>query len=254
MPVQNLSRLTLTDGSGRLSLPESISIPAGSFVMGTDDGGFDEGPAHRVHVHAFHLGRFPVTNREYAVHLAAGGAAPPRFWQDERFNRPLQPVVGVSWFEAEAYCAWLSHGTGETFRLPTEAEREWAAMGGIPQARYPWGNDEPALTGAWAAGAAGQDRPVEVSPSQPNGYGLCHMGDNVHEWCSDWWDPAYYGRAPFEDPRGPSHGARRASRGGAWRHHLKFSRCAARSSLAPTFRYNDYGFRVASDLATRRQT
>jgi iron(II)-dependent oxidoreductase len=72
------------------------------------------------------------------------------------------------------------------------------------------------------------------------------MGDNVHEWCSDWWDPDYYAVSPVDNPTGPATGERRASRGGAWRHHLKFSRCAARSSLPPSFRYNDYGFRVAT--------
>ena len=69
------------------------------------------------------------------------------------------------------------------------------------------------------------------------------MCQNVHEWWSDWYDPAYYATAPTEDPRGPAHGVRRASRGGAWRHHIKFSRCAARSSIPPDFRYADYGFR-----------
>lgn len=235
-----------TVGTG-LFLPQMLPVPAGSLLMGDDGGGFDERPAHPVRVRGFSLGRFPVTNREYGCYLAATGVAPPRFWQDARFNHPLQPVVGVSWFEAEAYCAWLSALTAQRYRLPTEAEREWAAVGGIPRARYPWGHEEPRLTGPWATGEAGQDRPVKVDGARPNGYGLCHMGDNVHEWCSDWWDPTYYGHSPEEDPRGPNTGTRKASRGGAWRHYLKFSRCAARSSLAPDFQYNDYGFRVAME-------
>jgi formylglycine-generating enzyme required for sulfatase activity len=72
------------------------------------------------------------------------------------------------------------------------------------------------------------------------------MCENVHEWCSDWYDPGYYAVSPAEDPHGPDHGKRRSSRGGAWRHHIKFSRCAARSSIPPEFRYADYGFRVAA--------
>jgi formylglycine-generating enzyme required for sulfatase activity len=75
------------------------------------------------------------------------------------------------------------------------------------------------------------------------------MGDNVHEWCSDWWDPTYYAISPADDPRGAPNGERRASRGGAWRHDLKFSRCAARSSLPPDYQYNDYGFRIVSEIA-----
>lgn len=215
--------------------------------MGDDHGRFDERPAHPARVDVFLLGRYPVTNSEYAEYLTANHAEEPRFWLDGRFNASHQPVVGVSWFEAEAYCVWLSELTGTRHRLPTEAEREWAARGGLEGARYPWGDEEPALVGPWAPGAAGQDRPVLVSNAAPNGFGLCHMADNVHEWCSDWWDPSYYAVAPSDNPAGPLTGWRRASRGGAWRHHLKFSRCSARSSLAPRFRYNDYGFRVAMD-------
>jgi formylglycine-generating enzyme required for sulfatase activity len=217
--------------------------------MGDDAGRYDEQPTHLVRVHAFLLARFPVTNRDYAPYLDATDAAAPRFWHDVRFNQPRQPVVGVSWHEATAYCAWLSERIGRRCRLPTEAEHEWAAMGGLPRARYPWGDEEPALVGPWAPGAAGQDRPLPVSLTAPNGYGLCHMQDNVHEWCSDWWDPSYFAISPVDDPPGPATGTRRASRGGAWRHHLKFCRCASRSSLDPGFRYNDYGFRIASDDA-----
>ncbi len=221
--------------------------------MGSDAGQFDESPAHEVAVRAFLLARFPVTNAEYASYLEPSDAKEPRFWQDERFNAAAQPVVGVSWFEAVAYCEWLGTITGTLYRLPTEAEREWAAMGGISRARYPWGNEEPPLTGAWARGSAGQQQPVPVSKGVPNGFGLCHMGDNVHEWCSDWWDPGYYAVSPVDNPRGPESGERRASRGGAWRHDLKFSRCSARSSLPPDYRYNDYGFRVAADLAESQE-
>jgi formylglycine-generating enzyme required for sulfatase activity len=217
--------------------------------MGDDAGRFDEQPAHEVVVRPFLLARFPVTNREYAAYLDATQAPEPRFWRDGRFSDPLQPVVGVSWFEAVAYCAWLGEMMGQPCRLPTEAEREWAAMGGLGRARYPWGDEEPPLVGFWARGGAGQQQPVPVSDARPNGYGLCHMGDNVHEWCSDWWDPGYYAVSPVENPAGPATGTRRASRGGAWRHDLKFSRCASRSSLPPAYRYNDYGFRVAADVA-----
>ncbi len=214
--------------------------------MGDAQGRHDEQPVHRVRVSSFSLAKFPVTNWQYAVYLAVTGALEPRFWQDERFNQPLQPVVGVSWFEAVAYCEWLSGELGRRFRLPTEAEREWAAGGGIDGARYPWGDAEPALVGPWARGVQGQDRPLPVSEAGPNGFGLCQMTDNVHEWCSDWYDPRYYAVSPLHDPPGPATGTRRASRGGAWRHELKFSRCAARSSLPPHLRYNDYGFRVVS--------
>jgi iron(II)-dependent oxidoreductase len=217
-------------------------IPEGPFVMGDDAGRPDERPAHRVLVSAFRLALLPVTNREYAGFLAGTGHEPPRFWDDERFTAPGQPVVGVSWFDAVAYCAWLSSLTGRRFRLPTEAEREKAARGGLEGAQFPWG-DDPGPDG----GRFPQDAPRPAGLSAANGYGLFDMAYNVHEWCSDWYDPSYYAVSPERDPQGPPSGTRRTSRGGAWRHQIKVSRCSARSSLDPTFRYNDYGFRVATD-------
>ena len=179
---------------------------------------------------------------EFAAFLDATAYEPPRFWDDARFNAPDQPVVGVSWFDAVAYCEWLSSLTGRRYRLPTEAEREKAARGGFEGARYPWG-DHPGE----ADGRFEQDAPRPAGLSEPNGYGLLDIAYNVHEWCSDWYDPAYYAASPERDPQGPPTGKRRASRGGAWRHQIKVSRCAARSSLDPTFRYNDYGFRLVKD-------
>ena len=126
------------------------------------------------------------------------------------------------------------------FVLPHE---EFAARGGLEQKLYPWGDQPRAYApGRWRVG------PEPVATSEPNGYGLFDMCENVHEWCSDWYHPLYYAVSPAENPRGPEHGERRASRGGAWRHHIKFSRCAARSSIPPEFRYADYGFRVAADV------
>jgi formylglycine-generating enzyme required for sulfatase activity len=207
--------------------------------MGEVTGRPDERPAHRVWVSAFRMALLPVTNREYRAFLAATEHEPPRFWDDERFNAPNQPVVGVSWSDAVAYCDWLSGLTGRGYRLPTEAEREKAARGGCEGALFPWGDDPGEARGRFA-----QDAPREAGRSSPNGYGLYDIAYNVHEWCSDWYSPTYYRESPERDPQGPPSGTRRASRGGAWRHQIKVSRCAARSSLDPTFRYNDYGFRV----------
>src|ERR1700694_262738 len=99
--------------------------------MGDDDGRPDERPAHRVWVSAFRLALVPMTNAGYASFLAATGHEPPRFWDDAKFNAPEQPVVGVSWHDAVAYCDWLSALSGLRYRLPGEAEREKAARGGL---------------------------------------------------------------------------------------------------------------------------
>jgi formylglycine-generating enzyme required for sulfatase activity len=223
---------------------ETVLVPAGVFRMGDAAGRPDEQPEHDVYVSAFRIAALPVTNREYVAFVETTGHEPERFWDEPAFSLPQQPVVGVSWFDAADYCAWLSDVTGRQFRLPTEAEREKAARGGAPGRGYPWGDDPGADGGRFE-----QNAPDPVGMSEPNGYGVYDAGYNVHEWCSDWYEATYYASSPARDPGGPRSGTRRASRGGAWRHQIKISRCAARSSLNPSFRYNDYGFRLAESDA-----
>jgi len=231
--------------------PQMVRIPAGWFRMGDDSGRDDERPAHRVWVDEFELAATQVTNAEYARFLEAGreakgphgGIQPPLHWEDPLFNHPQQPVVAVSWHDAVAYCAWLSRATGHRYRLPTEAEWERAARGGVAGAAYPWGDAPPESLPDYAT--RWRTGPERVALYAPNAYGLCDLCDNVHEWCADWYDPRYYAHSPDRNPQGPADGVRRASRGGSWRHHIKVSRCAARSSIPPDFKYADYGFRIA---------
>jgi formylglycine-generating enzyme required for sulfatase activity len=169
---------------------------------------------------------------------------PPPLWDDPSFANHAQPVVAVSWFDAVAYCDWLSRVFGKKYRLPTEAEWERAARGGAEGEDFPWGNcapeELPDYANRWKSG------PEPVGLYAPNAYGLFNLGDNVHEWCADWYDAAYYVVSPDRNPRGPVTSSRRASRGGSWRHHVKVTRTAARSSIPPEFKYADYGFRVAA--------
>ena len=224
-----------------------VFIPGGEFLMGQADGRDEERPVHRVSVAPFHLGRCQVTNAEYDEFRRATGRAAPPFRTQPEFADPAQPVVGVSWFDAAAHCDWLSRQSGERFRLPTEAEWECAARGGLEQKLYPWGNEpvfeRPGYQTRWA------HAPEPVGTAAPNAFGLYDMCENVHEWCADWYDPAYYAVSPGDNPPGPATGTRRASRGGAWRHQIKIARCAARSSIPPEFCYADYGFRMACDVS-----
>jgi formylglycine-generating enzyme len=225
--------------------PRLVSIPAAWFLMGSASGQDCERPVHRVWVDAFELAATQVTNAEYAYFLRSSGSDLPPFWNDKDFSSPQQPVTGVCWFEADHYCRWLSSKTARAYRLPTEAEWERAARGGLEQQDFPWGNDPPQSLPDYPA--RWQTGPEPVARFAPNAFGLYNLCDNVHEWSSDWYDPNFYAVSPDRNPGGPERGQRKASRGGSWRHHVKVSRCSARSSLPPEFRYADYGFRVACD-------
>lgn len=231
---------------GAIYPPRMVRVLPGWFWMGSEAGQENERPVHRVWLDAFDLAAFQVTNAEYAVFLQATGREAPPTWDQAQFNDPEQPVVSVSWFDALAYAQWLSAITGDAYRLPTEAEWERAARGGKEGAQYPWGDDEPESRPRYAE--RWRNGPERVGGGEPNGYGLYDMCENVHEWCADWYDASYYARAPERNPRGPLTGKRKVSRGGSWRHRVKSSRCAARSSIPPSFKYADYGFRVARDV------
>ena len=207
-------------------------VPAGEFVMGWTDGDPSERPPHVVRLEAFLIARTPVTNAAYAPYLAATGAAAPPWWGMPDFADPAQPVVGLSWNDAAAFATWAGA------RLPSEAEWEMAARGGLESARYGWGADRPGTRFT---------RPPRVGATPANRFGLTDTSGVCHEWCADWFDATYYARSPRDNPRGPATGSRRVSRGGAWRHADPWSPVAHRSSLPPALRYSDYGVRLARD-------
>lgn len=193
-----------------LGAVDLVEVPAG-WLEGADGG--------RVWVAAFAIGRYPVSNADYAPYLDAVGSTPPPWWTHPHFRDPEQPVVGVSWHEALAFCRWRTAQDHRAYTLPTEAQWEHAARGG-ERTRFPWGDAHP--------GTARPDRPPRVTEGKPNGRGLYALSGVCHEWCLDGDD------------------ARRASRGGAWRHQDPWTPIAGRSSLPPGLRYSDYGFRVVT--------
>jgi sulfatase modifying factor 1 len=219
--------------------PRLCQIPGGSFAMGSTTGRPDEGPVHHVTLPSFLLAESPVTRAQYASFLEDAGGDPPRYWTDPAFLEPDQPVVGVTWFEAVAFSNWLGARLGCDYRLPSEAEWEHAARGGREEAELAVQPPEVPvgpLTCPW-----------RVKQGRANPYGLFDIGTIVHEWCLDWYAPGYYAVSPAHAPAGPEEGERRSSRGGSWRHHVRFSPPWARSSLPPGLRYADYGFRLAAD-------
>jgi formylglycine-generating enzyme required for sulfatase activity len=187
-----------------------VVIPAGEFYMGAQDISKVQQPVHRVHISKpFLLGKYPVTNQEYERFLKeAKRRTVPDYWNDKNFNQPQQPVVGVSWLDAQAFCQWAG------CRLPAEAEWEYACRAGNPGA-FCFGDAESELEQyAWyAKNSGGKTHPV--GQKKPNQWGLYDMHGNVWEWCQDWYGD--YSKKPVTDPTGPEKGKYRVLRGGSWR-------------------------------------
>src|SRR6202162_1458780 len=188
-----------TGAHSEFTTPRMIRIPAGSFLMGSDAGQDNERPVHRVWVDTVEMAACQVTNAEYGQFISVTGHRKPLHWHDSNFSDPLQPVVAPSWFDAVEYCEWLSRMTQQHFRLPTEAEWEYAARGGLEQKSFPWGDEPPESLANYAA--RWKTGPEPVGRAETNGYGLCDIGANVHEWCADWFDADYYRVSPEQNPR-----------------------------------------------------
>lgn len=208
----------------------AAEVAGGAFVMGSREGGPDAEP-HRETVNDFRIGRCEVTVAEYCDYLndAAPAAVPPGIVLRHGRYRPARgrarrPVTGVSVDDAAAYCRWLSERSGEAVRLPTEAEWEFAARGGIPGARYPWGWGEPRGRACFAAG-----RPRRIASYGPNPFGLYDMAGNVFEWC-----------APADGAA-----AEGVARGGSWAETDPRQLCVfRRARFRRDYRDADVGFRV----------
>ncbi|MFM9115395.1 MAG: SUMF1/EgtB/PvdO family nonheme iron enzyme, partial [Planctomycetota bacterium] len=218
-----------------------IWLPPGPFPMGSEKSEWDdEKPVRQVQLtKGFYLGKYPVTNAQYGRFLEAekGKVRIPKYWNDRRFNQPEQPVVGVSWDEAAAYCRWAGG------RLPTEAEWEYACRAGNP-GEYCFGDDAAHLGEyAWYGGnSGGQTQPV--GRKKANAWGFHDLHGNVWEWCQDFWIDSYDPKQ-LVDPTGPSEGSHRALRGGSWGYDAARCRSAGRDWDVPSSRWDDLGFRLA---------
>jgi formylglycine-generating enzyme required for sulfatase activity len=233
-----------------------VLVPAGEFLMGSEggEGDDDEKPAHKVRLSAFCMDRTEVTQKSYESLMGANPA---------KFKGPDRPVESLAWSAAAKYCNMRSRKEGLTpcydpktlacdfaadgYRLPTEAEWEYACRAGSA-GEYCYGNN-PAALGEWAwskENSQGATHPA--GQKKPNAWGLCDMHGNVAEWCQDFYSPQAYGESPADDPRGPASGENRVLRGGSWKSKAERCRCAARAGESPgladaCFGYEAYGFR-----------
>jgi formylglycine-generating enzyme required for sulfatase activity len=223
---------------------EMVRIIGDTFMMGSpesEEGREDfEGPLHKVIVSDFYLGRYPITNEEYGRFLNENPETPePEYWAERKYNQPRQPVVGVSWEDAQRYAAWAG------LRLPTEAEWEYACRAGTNTRFYAGDTEEDLEQVGWYYKNSGEQL-HPVGEKDPNAFGLYDMHGNVWEWMEDDWHSDYKGapedgRAWIDDPRG----AYRVVRGGSWYGDARDCRAANRSGNRPDGRSGDLGFRLA---------
>jgi formylglycine-generating enzyme required for sulfatase activity len=228
--------------------PETVVVPAGEFIMGSDEAD-NERPAHRVYLSYYRISKYLLTNQEYEPFAVATLRRPGR-WSAGRYpeGKGDHPVIEVSWGDAVAYCQWLSSKTGRNYRLPTEAEWEKAASwdpGAEKKRRYPWGDDFDPHKCNTVEGNPGTTTPVgQYSPAGDSPYGAADMAGNVWEWCQDWYAEDYYRCSPSNDPPGPTAGGLRVLRGGSWFYDQRCARCGFRHRNYPLSRDHHMGFRV----------
>ena len=240
-------------GGARQALTaETVHVPAGKFVMGSDpgEGTRDERPEHVVRLDEYSIDVHEVTNAEFRACVVAGKCSPPlhlssldrkTYFHERKFDD--FPVIYVTWSQARTYCAWKGG------RLPTEAEWEKAARGPAPDEReYPWGDTPPDCAHAnfgGAQGCVGDTDRVGARPLGASPFGLLDLAGNVWEWTADWFDSQYYARSPAENPPGPDHGSHRVIRGGCWLSDASSLRVTCRQAELPSTQAPNVGFRCA---------
>ena len=216
---------------------EMVLIKGGAFMMGSDYSA-QEQPVHEVTLPDFYMGRYPVTNEEYGRFLEATGYQEPKYWGDREYNQPRQPVVGVSWHDANQYARWAG------LQLPSEAQWEYACRAGT-MTRYHTGDSEADLDRAGWYLDNSERKLHAVGEKTPNAFGLYDMHGNVWEWCQDDWHDNYEGApadgSAWEDQ---AEGTNRVLRGGAWSDPAEYCRAAVRDWFDPGYRSRLIGFRL----------
>jgi iron(II)-dependent oxidoreductase len=223
-----------------------VLIPAGEFMMGHDSEG-DHSPVHKVYIDSFYMDKYEVTNAQFQKYCEETESNYPEYWGMEEFKSgpefPNHPVVGISWSEANKYAEWAGK------RLPTEAEWEYAAHGGLVDNNYPYG-PEPDTSKARFTFEGKTEGSMPVGSYPPNGFGLHDMSGSVVEWVSDYYDGEYYNNSPEKNPAGPEDGKFKVIRGGGWHSGPYCNRVYFRNALRSNWRDIAVGFRCAKDAAT----
>jgi formylglycine-generating enzyme required for sulfatase activity len=231
-------------GIAQSDIPDMVFVEGGAFTMGSSakTAEDEEKPAHRVTVSDFYISKHEVTVAQYKAFCTATKRpmpTPPKWgWNDKH------PIVNVTWNDAVAYCDWLSKKTGKKYRLPTEAEWEYAAKGGKKSKNVKYSGSANIDEVAWYDKNANKQA-QNVGTKNPNELGIYDMTGNVWEWCNDWFLHDYYLKSPSENPPGPSKGNLKVQRSGSWINYFEDNRITVRIGNLPTEKDGFFGFRVA---------
>ncbi|HNW67811.1 MAG TPA: formylglycine-generating enzyme family protein [Bacteroidales bacterium] len=227
------------------SFMEMVYVKGGTFTMGcTGEQGGDcddnEKPAHSVTVSSYYIGKYEVTQAQWEEIMGSN----PSYYKGDNL-----PVESVSWYDIQEFIEKLNAKTGKNYRLPTEAEREFAARGGKQSKGYQYSGSNSLDSVAWYDdNSGGKTHPV--GSKSPNELGIYDMSGNVWEWCSDWYSS--YSSSSQTNPKGPQSGSDRVLRGGGWSYNARYCRVSGRNSVSPSYSYNDgddgYGFRLVLSL------
>jgi formylglycine-generating enzyme required for sulfatase activity len=223
---------------------EWVTLPGGSFKMGSRQGQDDEKPRHKVTIESFQMAKTLVTNKQYQACVRARACTAPAA-AAASFKGDDQPVVCVDWNQAQAFSKWVGG------RLPTEAEWEYAARSAGKNWRYPWGNEAATCARAVISGCGSATAPVCSKPAGNTQQGLCDMAGNAWEWVQDWYHGSYRGAPRDGSAWGSPTGSVRVDRGGSWGHFAADARSAGRGYAGPGLRVNLLGFRSAKDIPSR---
>ena len=246
-PVAEPAPQSIRDKKGHSLEPEMVFIPAGTFTMGNEGNEANEKPAHEITLNAFYIGKYEITNRQYKAFIEATGLNSPTTWEEGNFADQFadHPVTGITWEDAYAYCDWLGDATKKKYRLPTEAEWERAARGGLSGMKFPWGNDINKLRANYGKNFAEGTTPAGKIKS--NELGICDMAGNAAEWVADWYSEDYYAQSPKDNPKGPDSGGSKVVRGGSWRNDPEEICVSIRKEEQPTSSSEYIGFRIVRE-------
>lgn len=235
-PAVNSDSVMTTSATGNINEPDMVTVQGGRFAMGGNENN-NEKPIHNVTLSSFKIAKYEITQAQWQKVMGSNPSG--------RKDCMDCPVTAVGWDDVQTFIKKLNTLSGKNYRLPTEAEWEYAARGGTKSKKFEYAGSNDINAVAWTSANSGSNT-HPVGQKDANELGLYDMSGNVFEWCNDWYDENYYGKSPGNDPKGPATGPHPVIRGGNWASEPAISRVAYR--IPVQVGYGAIGFRLASSL------